>query len=150
MRDYIKANLTELLATVNGKLTAEMWDKYAKGSLSKWEMDSLSYYAHEHELAHVNFSKYGIEDFFAHAEEPEVVTFKNFNGRMVPIFRLWRIAGTVLNRDKTKHIVTILTPTGVVNVRVWQNQFVKYDKQISIRLPNGKKKDYRKILVYSW
>ncbi len=146
MRDYIKANLTELLATVNGKLTAEMWDKYAKGSLSKWEMDSLSYYAHEHELAHVNFSKYGIEDFFAHAEEPEVVTFKNFNGRMVPIFRLWRIAGTVLNRDKTKHIVTILTPTGVVNVRVWQNQFVKYDKQISIRLPNGKKK----ITEKSW
>ena len=49
-------------------------------------------------------------------------------------------------RDKTKHLVSILTPTGVVNVRIWQNQFVKYDKQLSVKLPNGKKK----IVEKSW
>ena len=146
MRDYIKANLDELLNKVNTTLFNEMWDKYANGTISKWEMDSLSFYDHPHELEEVNFADYGIENFFAHPEEAEITGFSQYKGRPIPLYRLWRIAGTVLNRDKTKHIVSILTPTGVVNVRIWQNQFVKYDKQISTPLPNGKKK----VVEKSW
>lgn len=146
MRDYIKKNLPTLLEQVNNNLTKDLWDKYARGGRSRWEMDSLTYYSSEHELAKMDFEKYGVEDFHSNPEDPEVVAVKNFNGRAVPIFRLWRIAGTVVHRDKTKNIVTIITPTGVVNVRIWRNQFVKYDKQISETLPNGKKH----VLEKSW
>ena len=146
MRDYIKEHLEELLFKVNDNLTREVWQKYGKGNISRWEMDSLTYYYHEHELAKVNYADYGVENFFDHGEEPEVATIKMIKGRPVPIFRLWRIVGTVLSRDKTKHIVTLLTPDGVVDVRVWQSQFVKYDKQISEKQPDGKKK----IIEKSW
>lgn len=146
MRNYIKENLDELLTKVNNRLTGEMWSKYASGSISKWEMDSLSFYYHEHELSGVDFLSYGIEDFHSKPEEPEIDRFIHIKGQPVPIFKLYRIAGTVLNRDKLKKIVTILTPTGVVNVRIWQNQFVKYDRQLSERLPNGKKK----VIEKSW
>ena len=37
-------------------------------------------------------------------------------------------------------MVSLLTPSGVVNVKIWKNQFAKYDKQISEIQPDGKKK----------
>ena len=37
------------------------WEKAAKGNVSKWEMDSLSFYHNDHELAHLNKDKYGIK-----------------------------------------------------------------------------------------
>ena len=48
----------------NNKLTQDIWEKYCKGSISKWEMDSISCYIHEHELAHVDLAKYGLVDFY--------------------------------------------------------------------------------------
>ena len=45
--------------------------KYAVGSLSKWEMDSVSFYHHEHELAHVPKDVYDISNFFDLNEKPE-------------------------------------------------------------------------------
>ena len=40
----------------------------------------------------------------------------------------------------SKNSVTLLTPTGVVTVKIWKNQFAKYDKQISEIQQDGKKK----------
>ena len=50
VRDYIKSNKEKLLEELNWLLTKDVWEKYAVGSLSKWEMDSVSFYHHEHEL----------------------------------------------------------------------------------------------------
>ena len=55
------------------------------------------------------------------------------------MYKLHKIAGTVLDKDKSKNTVTILTKSGVVPVKVWQNQFTKYDKQISEIGADGKK-----------
>ena len=38
-----------------------MWTKYCDGNISKWEMDSISFYSHEHELANVNLKKCGFD-----------------------------------------------------------------------------------------
>lgn len=146
MRDYIKANLEHLLKQFNDRITHDLWRKYAKGSISRWEMDSLSFYHHEHELASVNGAAYGVENFFNMPEDPPILTLKSFGKRQYPIYRLYRIMGTVLGRDKLKRIVTLLTLDGVVNVRVWQSQFVKYDKQISVVGADGKKT----IVEKSW
>ena len=55
------------------------------------------------------------------------------------MFKLHRIAGTVIDKDKNKSTVTLLTTTGVVTVKVWKNQFAKWDKQISKIGDDGKK-----------
>ena len=56
-----------------------------------------------------------------------------------PRWLLTRIAGTVLDKDKNKHIVTILTNYGVVPIKFYKGQFTFYDKQISSVGDDGKK-----------
>jgi DNA polymerase-3 subunit alpha len=50
----------------------------------------------------------------------------------------------VLDRDKSKKTVTLLTTSGVVTVKIYGGVFSNYDKQISERGPDGKKHVIRK------
>lgn len=102
-----------------------------QGSISSWEMESLGMYYHEHELINVDKEKYGIVDFSSLAEDPEVIGYNDYNGIKYPKYNLVRIAGTVLDRDKNKHIVTLLTLEGVVTLKFYSGQFSFYDKTIS-------------------
>ena len=72
-------------------------------------------------------------------ETPEVERCLYIKNKQVPIFKLSRIAGTVLDRDKAKKLVTILTKSGVVTVKIYGDVFTYYDKQISERGADGKK-----------
>ena len=139
IRPWVREHAGELLIAVNTKLTQDTWDKYCLGSLSKWEMDSVSFYSHEHELNNVNTDYYGFSDFFDLYEEPEIDRVIPIKGKMVPILRIHRIIGTVLDRDKAKKTVTLLTPRGVVTVKIFGGVFAQYDKQISERGADGKK-----------
>ena len=110
-------------------------------------MDSVSFYMHEHELAKVSPSVYELSNFSELDENPELeYSFITKDGFNININRLYRIAGTVLDKDKTKHIVTILTVDGVVSVKMYNASFAKYDKQISRIQSDGKKK----IIEKSW
>lgn len=140
VRDYIKENKPQLLQSLNEMLYKEVYDKYCLGTISKWEMDSISYYSHPHELAKLDAREQGWADFFSLPEEPEVAsTFRTRDGKTIPLFKIERIAGTVLDRDKTKRLITILTTTGVVTVRMFGDAFTKYDRQISEIGEDGKK-----------
>ena len=138
IRPYIKRNHDYLLKSVNDRLTADVWNKYCLGDYSKWEMDSVSFYSHEHELSGIDNELYLIDNFFDLSEIPEVERVIPIKGKQVPIFRLHRIAGTVLDRDKAKKTVQLLTPDGVVSVKVY-GAFEAYDRQISEKGPDGKK-----------
>ena len=46
-----------LKTKVNNILFDDVWKKYAEGNVSKWEMDSVSFYSHKHELDGVDFLK---------------------------------------------------------------------------------------------
>ena len=138
IRPYVKENNAMLLEVVNNRLTADVWNKYCLGNISKWEMDSVSFYSHDHELAQADLDLYLIEDFFELSPQPEVERVIPIKGKQVPIFKLHRIAGTVLDRNKAKKTVTLLTPTGVVMVQVY-GAFEAYDRQISEKGPDGKK-----------
>ena len=139
IRPYVQKHAGELLEAVNTRLTQDTWDKYCLGSLSKWEMDSVSFYSHEHELENLNYEYYELSDFFGLPEEPEIDRVIPIKGKYVPILRLHRIAGTVLDRDKAKKTVTLLTTSGVVTVKIFGGVFAQYDKQISERGADGKK-----------
>ena len=139
IRPYVKENNQKLLSSVNSRLTEDVWNKYCLGNISKWEMDSVSCYFHEHELAHVDNTYYGFSNFFDLAEEPEIERVFEIKGKRVPIFKIHRIYGTVLDRDKMKKLVTLLTPDGVVTVKIFGEVFNVYDRQISEKGVDGKK-----------
>lgn len=139
IRPYLKENNQKLLTSVNSRLTEDVWNKYCLGNTSKWEMDSVSCYFHEHELARVDNAYYGFSNFFDLPEEPEIERVFEIKGKRVPIFKIHRIYGTVLDRDKMKKLVTLLTPDGVVTVKIFGEVFNIYDRQISEKGADGKK-----------
>lgn len=141
LSNFIKENMDYLLEELNKALIKEQMDIYANGSLSHFEIESMSFYYHEHELANIDQLSYDIYDFNVLPEEPVVAkSFPAKDGKTINIMELYHICGTVLDKNKMKNTVTLLTPTGVVKVKIWKNQFAKYDKQISEIQPDGKKK----------
>ena len=144
MREYLKAHKEEMLNKLNQAIYNEAAEKYSNGNISKWEMDSISFYYHEHELIKA-MNDY--DDFFALPEEPEIeYTFNGANGQEVKVYKLHRIIGTVIDKDKMHNTVTLLTPTGVVLVKIYKNQFAIYDKQLSQKGNDGKKH----VIEKSW
>lgn len=139
VRPFIKDNNQLLLNDVNNRLMSDVWNKYCLGSISKWEMDSVSCYFHQHELQDVNYRLCGFSNFFELSEQPKIDRIIEIKGKKIPLFKIHRICGTVLDRDKSKKMVTVLTREGVVNVRVFGEVFSYYDKQISERGADGKK-----------
>ena len=147
VREWMKVNQEEILKTLNYQIFKEDWDKYASGNISRWEMESLCFYYHEHELAHLSTKKYGIDNFFHLSEEPDVERyFPNKKGEMMPLYNIHTIAGTCIAKDKTKSIVYLLTTGGVVPVKFRKEYFSLFDKQISQRQEDGTKK----VIEKSW
>ena len=146
IRPWVKKNANVLLEQVNERLTRDMWNKYCQGSLSKWEMDAVSFYSHDHELKGIKKSIYEITDFSKIPENPVVERVLPIKGRQIPIFKLYRIAGTILDKDKAKKTVTLLTTDGVVTVKIFGAVFTHYDKQISEKGADGKKH----VIEKSW
>jgi len=138
---------TSVLKLFNEKIFKDKykyyWDKYCAGDLSKWEMDSISCYFSKHELEDVDIEKYNLSSFVDLPEVPIIYEEKEKYNKYV----LYKIAGTILDKNKTRHTVSILTLDGVVNVKFYAGQFGYYDKQIS---KFSKKENKNKILEKSW
>ena len=141
-REWLKNNQEEILKAYNFALFKELWEKYALGNESHWEMEALCYYYHPHELANVNMTKYNIVDFNSLNPEGEIETY----WRRIPIYKLSRIAGTVIDKNDTKASISLLTTTGVVTVKFTKEYYAMFKKQISQVQPDGSKK----VVEKSW
>ena len=130
-RDYLQEHQEEMLKKFNTMLFKECWDKYAQGNISAWEMEALCFYYHEHELAHVNNLKYGLIDFFELPSNPEVDTMFKRNGKEIPIFKTYKIVGTVINKNDNKNSITLLTTNGVVPIKFTKEYFAMFNRQLS-------------------
>ena len=145
-RAWIAEHKEEALERLNNAIFLEDWNKYAKGTVSAWEMEALCFYYHDHELEDANYGKYGIIDFFNLPEEPIVDRSFVKGGKTINLFKLYKICGTCIAKDKNKSTVTLLTPEGVVTVKFRKGHFALFDKQISSKNSEGVKK----ILEKSW
>ena len=148
IRPFIQKNNQELLDKVNNKLRQDLWDKYCLGNISQWEMDSISCYIHDHELKKIKNGFYGLTNYEDLPEEP-IINYEfrsKETGQKIPLFKIVRIAGTVLDKDKNKKMVTLLTNDSVVTVKIFGDAFTHYDKQISEKRPDGTKK----VIEKSW
>ena len=148
IRPFIKEHNQELLDKVNDKLRQDLWDKYCLGNISQWEMDSISCYIHDHELKNIKNGFYGLVNYCDLPEDPVVnYEFRSKDtGQKIPLFKIVRIAGTVLDKDKNKKTVTLLTNDSVVTVKIFGDAFTHYDRQISEKRPDGTKK----VVEKSW
>jgi DNA polymerase-3 subunit alpha len=145
-RQWIAENGPEILDNLNTTIFKEDWNKYASGNYSAWEMEALCYYYHDHELKNINFGKYGIMNFFSMPEDPIIDRSFQKGGKTINMFKLYKICGTCIAKDKNKSTVTLLTPDGVVTVKFRKEYFSMFDKQISERQEDGTKK----VIEKSW
>ena len=145
-RIWMNDNQEHILDSLNKAIFLEDWKKYAKGTISSWEMEALCFYYHEHELAQIDMNRYGFSNFFDLPEEPEVErTFWKGN-KQINMYKLHKICGTCIAKNKIKSSVTLLTTTGVVDVKFRKEYFALFDKQISARGADGNKH----IVEKSW
>ena len=139
VKDWMKENQQKILDALNEKLVELVAEKYAEGNISKWEMDSLGFYYHEHELKNLKREVYDIVNFFDLPEEPEIERSFEKDDKKINMYKISRIAGTVIDKDKNKSSVILLTTDGVVTVKVWKNQYAIWDRQIARKNPDGTK-----------
>nr|DAU16566.1 MAG TPA: DNA polymerase III, alpha subunit [Caudoviricetes sp.] len=144
---YLKDHQEEMLAAYNSKLFDEIWDKYACGNYSSWEMAALGMYYHEHELAHVDTKIYDIVPFNSLNSQPQVERYFKKGGNKIPIFKLNRIMGTVIAKDDAHSSISVLTvDSGVVTVKMNRDYFAMYNRRISEVQSDGSKK----IIEQGW
>lgn len=141
IRIWMKENQQEILDNLNSSIYDEIKEKYATGDIDKWDMDALGTYCHDHELSKLKQKPYGIVNFEDLDKEPIITSeFQSKDGGVIRLYEISRICGTVIDKDKNKSTVTLLTPTmQVVNIKVWKNQYAKWDRQISRKNPDGTK-----------
>ena len=141
VRQWLIDNQEETLKTYNTALFEEQWSKYIKKTnLSNWEMDALCFYYHDHELKNLDKAKYGIENFFDYKETPIVERYWKRGKNEIPIFKLFRIAGTVISKNDTRHSISLLTTEGVVPVKFTRDMYAMYKRQLSEVQSDGTKK----------
>lgn len=128
VKAYIAANHEELLAKVNENLFLEQWEKYGMNTIEQGEMQSMRMYVHDHELADVSLPY----EIAALDRIPEEEPDGNFfiDGKIIPRYVIRHVVGTVVDKNKLKSKITVLTPDGPAEVKIWKNQFAFYDQTL--------------------
>ena len=138
-RNWLNRDKNQVLEELNRLIFLEDWNKYAKGNYSTWEMEVLSCYYHEHELIGLNKGKYGFSDFDDLPKTPIVDKTFTKGDKTITMFKLFKIYGTCIAKNKDKATVTLLTPNGIATVKFRKEYFAMFDKQISVIGGDGKK-----------
>ena len=144
-REWLKNNQKEVLDNYNQVLFKELWDKYAAGTTSTWEMAALCYYHGDHELKGIDVNKYNLSDF-NEMTPCEIDTYFKRRNVKIPIYKLHRIIGTVIAKDDNRHTINLLTTTGVVPVKFTKDYYAMFKRQISQIQEDGSKK----VIEKSW
>lgn len=124
VRTWIRQNQNYLLESLNDSIYMEEYEKYASGNILDWELESLNFFYSGHPLDGVEFP---IEiSNYNSIREGEIVGHFLIKGKSIPKMKLSTIAGTVIDKNKPKSIVTLATKEAVVDVKLYKQQFAKY------------------------
>lgn len=149
LKDWFASDAT--LKLYNDKIFTKLYIEKVKMPKNHWSVETINFYDGEHELAHSNPKDYGVVDFNSLPEEPEPYEFytRYIDGeaKKMPKFKISRIFGTIIATDKNHRIVSLLTPTGLVNVKLNKGHYAFYSKRISAYNPETGKSE---ILENSW
>lgn len=131
IKTYIKNNHDELLKALNNKLFQNEFNKYCSGNEMDWELDGINFYFNGHPLEtaipELPIQTDAVVNIIEDAQDGTFV----IKGKIIPKMKLFTIAGTVIDRDTTKGLVTIQCPDGVVNIKVYKGLFALYNQTIA-------------------
>lgn len=123
IKKYITANHDELLKTLNNRLFNDEYQKYCSGDELQWELDSINFYYTDHPLRKViKQLPYAINPLDTIVEGAQDGNFF-IKGKEIPKMKLYTIAGTVIDRDRIKGLVTLQCPDGVISLKVYKDLF---------------------------
>ena len=71
------------------------------------------------------------------SSKPLVDYYFKRNGRQIPIYKIYRIAGTVIGKNDTRASISLLTTEGVVNVKFTKEYYAMFKKQVSEKQDDG-------------
>ncbi|GAA0092988.1 DNA polymerase III subunit alpha [Paraclostridium bifermentans] len=121
----------EAVSKFNNILKGMTWEKYCAGTKESWEIESICFYTDNHELDYMNIDNYyPIKNFHELPAEPVVVSTSKWKGRDVKKFKTDLIAGTVIDKNKNKSIITLSTQFGVVDIKLDKGRFAFYDRTV--------------------
>lgn len=130
VRSWIAQNHDEILNKLNTILFNEEYEKYASGNILTWELDSLNFYHSGHELKDiVKTVPINISNLSEIIDRETIGVFQ-IQGKTIPKYKVHHIIGTVLDKDKQKHLVTLSTPDGIISIKLFRTQFSAYDKVV--------------------
>ncbi len=134
-RQYIKDNQSELLTKLNNILFKAEYDKYCKGDILRWELDSLGFYHSNHPFYKLNQqirNNLGVEiSSVSDLKEDEFDGLWTIKGKQVPKYKLRTIAGTIIDKDKTKGTITLSCCDGVVTIKIYKELYALLDREIA-------------------
>ena len=130
VRNWIRTNHDSLLFALNDTLLTEEMNKYGRGNILDWELQSLNFFYSGHPLT-------GLEipleiSNYKDIKEGEIVGHFMIKGKYIPKMKLHTIVGTVIDKNKVKSIITIATEDAVVDVKLFKQQFAKYAHESSL------------------
>lgn len=131
IRNYIKQNQQELLEKLNHKLFMDEWNKYAEGDELSWELDSINFYKSGHPLDKAIYELPVEVTPLKEIEENAQDGSFFIKGKTIPKMRIYAIAGTVIDKDKPKGLVTLQTPDGIAEIKIYKDLFAIYNHTIS-------------------
>lgn len=135
---YIKAHQAELLDKLNQKLFDDEWNKYCSGNELKWQLDSMNFYFTGHPLIKaIHQMEIDIDKLDNVVEGAQDGSFF-IKGKTIPKFHLYTIAGTVIDKDKTKGLVTIQCPDGVVSLKIYKDLYATF---VAVATKDGQTQD---------
>ena len=144
LKDWVTS--PEAVEQFNKIKMQDYWRSNCSGTVESWEMETTLFYSDKHELDYMPVKNYfNLASFEDLPEEPVVASYSNYRVRQIPRFQISVIAGTVVQKNKGKSLVSVITPEGVVTVRYSKGQFSHYDKKV-VQV-EGKDK---KVLDQSW
>ena len=118
-----------------GEFINDMMANKCGGTPEHWEFETMCFYSDRHELTGVSRGKYNVGTFSQLSEKSDNKT------------RPVAMVGVVADTNNTRHIVTLLTPDGIVDVKFWAGAYSQYNQRISKVDPKTKKKT---VVDESW
>lgn len=118
----------------------EIKQQYCTETVNSWEMETMCFYHDRHELKGMNTVEYNVKNFDTLPEEPKPISVTEKNGKTYENYALCAMAGTVIKTDNTRHIVSLLTLDGVVDVKMYAGIYNQYNQKISVLDKETKKK----------
>ena len=106
-------------------------NKYAEGDELSWELDSINFYKSGHPLDKAIYELPVEVTPLKEIEENAQDGSFFIKGKTIPKMRIYAIAGTVIDKDKPKGLVTLQTPDGIAEIKIYKDLFAIYNHTIS-------------------